>query len=121
MTTADQIPATRTEGWGFYGTMKGRADEAWSLAMTTASKATGSPLEAVRLFLDSSFRRHFSDEVLNALHAGQLLAAAIDATATVWMQHKTNSWLIEIYDIPRNLPHLTVSVAANEIADDLSA
>nr|CUV48128.1 conserved protein of unknown function [Ralstonia solanacearum] len=24
MTTADQIPATRNEGWGFYGTMKGR-------------------------------------------------------------------------------------------------
>lgn len=37
------------------------------------------------LFLDSSFGRHFADEVLNALHAGQVLAAAIDAAATVWM------------------------------------
>ncbi|WP_412771280.1 hypothetical protein [Ralstonia syzygii] len=79
------MPATRNEGWGFYGTMRERAAEAWPLAMTTVSKATGSSLEAMCLFLDSSFGRHFADEVLNALHAGQVLAAAIDAAATVWM------------------------------------
>ncbi|NKA55735.1 hypothetical protein [Ralstonia pseudosolanacearum] len=121
MTTPDQIPATRNEGWGFYGTMKGRADEAWPLAMTTVSKATGSSFEAVRLFLDSAFGRHFADEVLNALHAGQMLAAAIDATAAAWMQRKTNGGLSQIYGIPRDLPHLTAFVAASEIADELSA
>ncbi|WP_371320039.1 hypothetical protein [Ralstonia pseudosolanacearum] len=88
---------------------------------TTVSKATGSSLEAARIFLDSSFGRHFSDEVLNALHADQMLAAAIDATAAAWMQRKTNGGLSQIYGIPRNLPHLTAFVAACEIADELSA
>lgn len=35
MTTADQMPATRNEGWGFYGTMRERAAEAWPLVMTS--------------------------------------------------------------------------------------
>ncbi|MDO3515291.1 hypothetical protein LG939_24975 (plasmid) [Ralstonia pseudosolanacearum] len=121
MTTTDQIPATRNEGWGFYGTMKGRADEAWPLAMTTVSKATGSSFEAVRLFLDSAFGRHFADDICNALHGGQTLIDAIDATAAAWMQRKTNGGLSKIYGIPRDLPHLTAFVAASEIADELSA
>ncbi|CBJ49680.1 hypothetical protein [Ralstonia solanacearum] len=88
--------------------------------MTAVSNATGPSLEAVRLLLDSSFGRHFADEVWNALHAGQMLAAAIDSTAASWMQRKTNGWLSEIYGIPSTLPHLTVFVAASEIADELS-
>ncbi|AQW31988.1 hypothetical protein JK151_17975 (plasmid) [Ralstonia syzygii subsp. celebesensis] len=48
------------------------------------------------------------------------LADAIDFTAALWMQRKTNGWLSEIYGIPRNLPHLTAFVAASEIADELS-
>ncbi|XHO06353.1 hypothetical protein ACEQUB_03275 [Ralstonia syzygii] len=36
------------------------------------------------------------------------------------MQRKTNGWLSEIYGIPSNLPHLTVFIAASEIADELS-
>ncbi len=120
MNTADPIPATRNEDWGFYGTMKGRAAEAWPLAMAAVSKATGASLDSARLFLDSSFGRHFADEVLNALHAGQTLAAAIDATATTWMQRRTNGGLSKIYDIPRNLPHLTAFVTVCEIVDELS-
>ncbi|APF85485.1 hypothetical protein HI806_01110 [Ralstonia solanacearum] len=121
MTTTDQIPTTRNEGWGFYGTMKERAAEAWPLAMTAVAKATGSSVESVRLFLDSAFGRHFADDVCNALHGGQTLTDAIDSTAALWMQRKSNGGLSHIYGIPRDLPHLTAFVAASEIADELSA
>ncbi|QUP54566.1 hypothetical protein GO998_12870 [Ralstonia syzygii] len=121
MNTTNARPATHNEGWGFYGTMKERAAEAWPLAMTAVSKATGSSLEAVRLFLDSSFGRHFADDVCNALHGGQALADAIDFTAALWMQRKSNGRLSEIYSIPRDLPHLTAFVTACEIADELLA
>ncbi|MDO3524885.1 hypothetical protein [Ralstonia pseudosolanacearum] len=121
MTTTDQIPATRNEGWGFYCTMKERAAEAWPLAMTTVAKATSSSFEAVRLFLDSAFGRHFADDVCNALHGGQTLTDAIDSTAALWMQRKSNGGLSQIYGIPRDLPHLTAFVASCEIADELSA
>ena len=114
MNTTNAMPATRNEGWGFYGTMKERAAEAWPLAMTAVSKA-------VRLFLDSSFGRHFADDFCNALHRGQALADAIDFTAALWMQRKSNGRLSEIYGIPRGLPHLTAFVTACEIADELLA
>ena len=96
MNTTNAMPATRNEGWGFYGTMKERAAEAWPLAMTAVSKATGSSLEAVRLFLDSSFGRHFADDVCNALHGGQTLTGAINSTAALWMQSKSNRGLSQI-------------------------
>ncbi|MGA4423087.1 hypothetical protein ACI2UY_23370 [Ralstonia nicotianae] len=121
MTTPDQIPATRNEGWGFYGALQERAAEAWPLAMTAVATATGSTLEAVRLFLDSAFGRHFADEVRNALHGGQTLTDAIDSTAALWMQRRSNGGLSQIYGIPRDLPHLTAFVTACEIADELSA
>lgn len=39
--TNTNIPATRNEGWGFWGTMGGHACIAWPLAMTAVTDATG--------------------------------------------------------------------------------
>ena len=77
--TNDTIPATRNEGWGFFGTMNERAEAAWPLAMTAVANATGETLDTVRLFLDSRFGRHFADDVLNAVDDGRALADAIAA------------------------------------------
>ncbi len=120
MNTTHPIPATRNEGWGFHGTMREHAVEAWPLAMTAVSNATGAPLESVRLFLDSAFGRHFADEVLDALLAGQALGGAIDAITSRWMARRIGGRTSQTYGIPRGLPHLTGFVTACEIEDELS-
>lgn len=104
MNTTHPIPATRNEGWGFHGTMRGHAAKARPLAMTAVSNATGSLLESVRLFLDSAFGRHFADEVLDALLASQTLVAAIDAITSRWMARRIGSRTSKIYGIPHGLP-----------------
>ncbi len=81
MSTPRQIPATQNNAWGFFGTMNEQASAAWPLAMTAIAEATGEPLESVRIFLDSRHGRHFADDVLNQLFAGNPLSEAI-ATAT---------------------------------------
>lgn len=52
--TNTHIPATRNEGWGFWGTMGGHACIAWPLAMTAVADATGKDLDIVRGFLEWS-------------------------------------------------------------------
>lgn len=39
----ETIPASRNEGWGFFATLRGHADqgEAWALAMQAVGRATG--------------------------------------------------------------------------------
>ena len=61
--TTNQIPATRNEDWGFWGTMNEHAEAASPLTMTAISDATHQPLESVRIFLDSRHGRHFADDV----------------------------------------------------------
>ncbi len=117
MNTTHPIPATRNERWGFHDTMREHAAEAWPLAMTAVSNATGASLESVRLFLDSAFGRHFADEVLDALLVNQTLSAAIDAITSRWMARRIGSRTSHTYGIPRGLPHLTGFVAACEIEE----
>lgn len=73
---------SENEGYGFYGTMSldGCADNAWRVAMTAITAETGAEPEYVRAFLDSSWGRHFADEVHCALQhvaLDQAVAAAI--------------------------------------------
>ncbi|SDY92007.1 hypothetical protein [Nitrosomonas sp. Nm33] len=79
MNITKQIPPTQNETWDFWGTMEKHTNEAWPLAMIAIADATNQPLESARLFLDSRFGRHFADDVLNQLHAGQTLPDAINA------------------------------------------
>ena len=98
------IPATRNEGWGFWGTMGGHACIAWPLAMTAVTGTTGADLDA---FLDSRFGRHFADEVHNGLFDGKSMKDAIEAATTEWMGWTIGRQSSKDYGIPRGLPYLT--------------
>lgn len=118
MTTAKTIPATRNEAWGFWGTMDAHAQAAWPIAMNAISDATGQPFEAVRAFLDSRFGRHFADEVLNHLHAGQALHDAIGTATRQWMGWTIGRRTSRDYGIPRGMPYLTGFVIHCAIVDE---
>jgi hypothetical protein len=107
MSSNTNIPATRNEGWGFWGTMGGHASVAWPLAMNAVAAATGENLDTIRAFLDSRYGRHFADEVHNGLFDGKNLKDAIDAVTTKWMGWTINRQTSKEYGIPRGLPYLT--------------
>jgi len=116
--TANPIPATENDAWGFYGGMQDNAETAWPIAMTAISDATCQPLESVRLFLDSRHGRHFSDDVRNQLLVGKTLKQAIHAAITQWMGWTINRQTSKQYGIPRGLPHLTGFVIHCEVTEE---
>ncbi|WP_286758216.1 hypothetical protein [Ralstonia sp. RL] len=113
-----QIPATRNDAWGFYGTMGEHAQAAWPIAMTAISHATCQPMESVRAFLDCRHGRHFADDVLNGLYEGKSLADAIGATTGRWMGWTIGRQRAKQYGIPRGLPYLTGFVIHCEIIEE---
>lgn len=116
--TTTAIPATRNEAWGFWGTMDHDACAAWPIAMTAISDATCQPLESVRAFLDSHHGRHFADSILNQLHQGAALDAAIAAATQEWMGWTIGRHTSKDYGIPRGLPYLTGFVIYCEIVEE---
>ncbi|AUM00556.1 hypothetical protein B4966_10555 [Rhodocyclaceae bacterium] len=118
MTTTHVIPATRNEVWGFWGTMEGHAPTAWPLAMNAIAEATGQPVEAVRVFLDSRHGRHFADDVQSGLYRGQPLTDAIHAATEQWMGWTIGRQTSKQYGIPRGLPYLTGFVIHCEIIEE---
>ena len=116
--TANPIPSTENEAWGFFGSMRDNAERAWPIAMTAISDATCQPLESVRLFLDSRHGRHFSDDVRNQLLVGKTLKQAIHAAITQWMGWTINRQTSKQYGIPRGLPHLTGFVIHCEVTEE---
>lgn len=122
MNTTHEIPVTRNEAWGFWGTMTDKAAAAWPQAMIAISGATGEPLKTVRAFLDSRHGRHFADSVLNQMHAGRILADAIDAATREWMGWSVGRRTSKDYGIPRGLPYLTGFVIhCGIVEEDLDA
>lgn len=118
MNTTHEIPATRNEAWGFWGTMDTHASKAWPIAMTAIAEATGQPSEAVRAFLDSRHGRHFADDVHNALYDGHALPDAIVAATQKWMGWKIGQRNSRDYGIPSHLPYLTGFVIHCEIVEE---
>lgn len=118
MNTTSQIPATKNENWGFWGTMNERAVTAWPAAMTAISNATCQPLESVRVFLDSCHGRYFADDVLSQMHAGHALTDAITIASQKWMGWKIGRQTSKDYGIPRGMPYLTGFVIHCEIVDE---
>ena len=121
MNTNTQIPTTQNDAWGFWGTMDEHAAAAWPIAMTAIAQATGTDLDATRIFLDSRHGRHFADDVLNRMHPGQVLADAIDAATTQWMTWSIGRQTAKEHGIPRGLPYLTGFVMHCEITEELAA
>jgi hypothetical protein len=118
MNTTKHVPTTQTEIWGFWGAMNEHADAAWPLATVAISDATGQPLKSVRAFLDSRHGRHFADDVLTQLHAGDGLADAVNAATHRWMGWTIGRQTSRDYGIPRGLPYLTGFVIHCEIAEE---
>jgi hypothetical protein len=123
MTTTQQaqIPTTQNDSWGLFGTLGEYAEAAWPIAMTAISDATYQPLESVRIFLDSRHGRHFSDDVLNELHAGANLKDAIHAASQRWMGWTISRQTSKQYGIPKGLPYLTGFVIHCEIVEEAMA
>ena len=116
--TANPIPATENEAWGFFGGMKDNAELAWPLAISAISEATGEPLESVRLFLDSRHGRYFSDDVRNQILVGKEVEQAIHAAITQWMGWTINRQTSNDSGIPQGLPYLTGFVIHCVITED---
>ncbi len=109
----------RINAWGFWGTMNERASAAWPLAMAAISNATSQSLESVRAFLDSRHGRHFADDVLNGLDAGQNLQDAIHAATQRWMGWTIGRLTSQRHGIPKGMPYLTGFVIHCEIVTEL--
>ena len=116
--TTTQIPATHNDTWGFWGAMNEQASAAWPLAIRAIAHATGTDLDAVRIFPDSRHGRHFADDVQNGLYRGQALADAINAATQQWMGWTIGRQTSKEYGIPRGLPYLTGFVIHCEIAEE---
>ncbi|MFM7302572.1 MAG: hypothetical protein ACKO4X_04510, partial [Alphaproteobacteria bacterium] len=79
------ILPTENQDWGFWGTMREHAAEAWPIAFTAIHNATSTDPASVRAFLDSRYGRHFADGVNSQMHYGASLADAIAKTTAEWM------------------------------------
>ncbi|WP_445364879.1 hypothetical protein ACJJJB_00270 (plasmid) [Microbulbifer sp. ANSA001] len=118
-----QIPATRNESWGFWGTMadnKNQAEAAWPLAITSIAKSTGETFEAVRTFLDSRDGRKFADEVicLTDTLPGLTLSEAIDMITEAMRSQKIDRATARYHDTPLDIDRLTALVIANALAEN---
>ena len=115
-----KIPASENESWGFWGTMGGYASIAWPIAMKEISKATGEPLESVRVFLDSRHGRHFADAVQDALLGSPDMHLAVAQAIEKWMSWTVGRLTQRSYGIPKGLPYLTGLVIKSGIDQDCS-
>jgi hypothetical protein len=108
------IPATQNETYGFYGTVRDAdqpADCAWELAVVAISNSTLLPYEAVQCFLDSSFGRHFADEVLGAIQAEDInLHTAITNCVKRWLNYSVSRADRSRFGVPHGVNYLTALV-----------
>ena len=113
-----KIPASENESWGFWGTMGGYASIAWPIAMKEISKATGEPLESVRVFLDSRHGRHFADAVQDALLSNPDMHLAVAMAIEKRMNWTIGHTIQRSHGIPKELPYLTGFVIQSGIDQD---
>ena len=88
------------------------------MAMTEISKATGEPLEFVRIFLDSRHGRHFADAVQDTLLVHPDMHQAVAKAVVKWMSWKIGRLTQRSYGIPKGLPYLTGFVIQSGIDQD---
>ena len=110
------VIVSRNEGSGFFGAVRAHAgpEEASALALRSIANATGCSDEAVRVFLDSRYGRHFADYVLSDLLSDQELAGGIDRAVERWMDRRIDGQIEEEVGIPQGLPYLTGFVCMHE-------
>lgn len=109
------IPATHNPNYGFWETMRDKAEPAWPIAMRQIAQATMLPNEAVRAFLDSVFGRHFADEVHHQLTHQPNLDLAIAAVVERQMHQPITPWMYRQYQVPVGTPSLIGLVVWAEV------
>ena len=117
--TAQTIPTTQNDAWGFFGTMGEQAQAAWPMACTAVAEATGQPLESAQAFLDSRHGRHFADDVQNGLFVGCSLKDAVDKATAKWMGWTIGRITAKETGIPRGMAYLTGFVVQAAIDDEI--
>ena len=100
--------------------MGGYASVAWPMAMTEIFKATGEPLESVRIFLDSRHGRHFADAVQDTLLVHPDMHQAVTLAIEKWMGWKIGRTTQRTHGIPNGLAYLTGLVIQSGISQDCS-
>jgi hypothetical protein len=110
------ILPTENKDWGFWGTMREHASQAWPIAFICILEATETEPSAVRAFLDSRQGRHFADGVNGQMQTGANLAGAITKTAAEWMARRITTSISQDTGIPAGLPYLTGFVVGEGIA-----
>jgi hypothetical protein len=113
-----RILPTENQDWGFWGTMREHAAEAWPIAFTCILGGTKTESDAVRAFLDSRQGRHFADGVNDRMERGASLADAITKTTAEWMAWRITPRTSYDTGLPVGLPYLTGFVARERIAAD---
>ena len=112
------ILPTENKDWGFWGTMREHASQAWPIAFGCILEATQTGTDAVRAFLDSRHGRHFADSVNGQMQGGASLADAITKTTAEWMTWRITPRTSRDTGIPAGLPYLTGFVVSEGIAAD---
>ena len=117
MTTHPILPS-RNEDHGFFGALTvcpqrdRRSAGVWDLASRLIADAIVADSEdervGIRDFLDSRMGRHFSDDVVGNLTAGNTtLEAAIEAAIRRWQGWRISRQTERAEGIPTGLPYLT--------------
>jgi hypothetical protein len=112
------ILPTENKDWGFWGTMREHASQAWPIAFICILEATETEPGPVRAFLDSRQGRHFADGVNGQMQAGASLADAITKTTSDWMTWRITPRTSRDTGIPAGLPYLMGFVVSEGIAAD---
>ena len=105
-----KIPPTENQDWGFWGTMREHAADAWPIAFTAIHNATSTDPASVRAFLDSRDGRHLTDGVNGQMHYGASLADAIAKTTAEWIGWRITQRTSRATGIPASLPYLITGV-----------
>ena len=84
-TSTFTAPTTENEGWGFYGTMGGHAENVWPVACQELHKRYQASPERIRELLDSRLGRFIADSVQDQMVCNGLSATkATRAAIKVW-------------------------------------
>lgn len=108
---------TQNEEYGFYGTIRhhARPSLAWSVAMELVCRATGMDAYEVRAFLDSTWGRHFADNVSDGLVAGRNIRESVLQAVQMWMGWQLTARArahLGIQEAPLGTPYLMAMVYA---------
>lgn len=93
------IPQNTNKFGGFYNTIYRNKRQAWTLAIREFYAATGLNPEAIRVWLEATYGRHFADQVNDRLALGNggkgmTLEDAVRSEVRRWVRGKAKAQII---------------------------